>query len=759
MHEKILAYHIDLKHPMWTAAYLEQTARLLDELGYNAVLLEVEDKLQFSAAPEIADVDALSPAEAAELAAMFAGHHLQVIPLVQTLGHAEYVLSKAAYAHLREDPQVVSQYDPVSLEARQFILQLVDDVIAAFGPTTHVHLGGDEAYHLGQSPKHAARLKARGVGGMYLDHMRPLFEHVLQQRLRPVIWADMILSDPEIMADFPREVVLADWDYFTRAGRSETITLFQNANSIWRLPMAEFQAMQIPASFQQYLQPYCIDSQSAEDGLFHGFYTTDALKEAGFTVWTASAVRCIYDSVAIPQAAHLQNVFHSTQKGFADADGQLVTSWAVRYAHPQLAVPAIRVAAAAANGAAEAADAVWLADYAAEEFGGDGADFSIATQRAGEPLPLSESRTLKQARALLQQGRDPFAELLTELEAGKSDLSPPDYVATPAASAASATPAAWRAALVAALEQTRQRHADARVRLVALQRQAKRNRETLDLWIEGIDWLLFCADFQLAVYGDALEREGADLERRLIALREKTRVLWEKTFCERAVAAELEMRYAFFSEYMGIENGDQDEAPLCLQCLQPVSPLDHYCPHCGQSVGQLTAYLPYEGIWFNAGLWAKLWNRLWYRRVDSLPRKCFFLMLIVLTAPILLLALPTVWWWKSKSRSEDSTERPNESPAAKTGSPPKCIKQAENIVRDARFAVLVGLIPILSLIYILRLVQWYIVSKELADFDNADRNHHAQLLSAFRLARPRLWFALLFWPGIVAFLAIYIAVT
>ena len=550
MHEKILAYHIDLKHPMWTAAYLEQTARLLGELGYNAILLEIEDKLQFSSAAEIADVDALSPEEAAELAAMFSRHHLQVIPLVQTLGHAEYVLGKPAYAHLREDPEVASQYDPVSLEARQFILQLIDDVIAAFGPTAHVHLGGDEAYHLGQSPKHAARLKARGVGGIYLDHMQPLFEHVLQQRLRPVIWADMILSDPEIIAQVPREVILADWDYFTLAKRSETITFFQNADSIWRLPMADFQAMEIPASFQQYLQPYCIDAQSAEDGLFHGFYTTDALKAAGFTVWTASAVRCIYDSLAIPQADHLQNVFHSTQKGFADADGQLVTSWAVRYAHPQLALPALRVAAAAAAGADEAANAVWLADYAAEEFGGDGADFAIAAQLGGEPMPLSESRTLTQARALLRQGCDPFAQLLTDLAAGKSDLNPPDYVADPFAHGTPATPAVWREALVAALEQTRQRHADARARLVDLQQRAERNRETLDLWIEGIDWLLFCADFQLAVYGDGWERGRAEFERRLHTLRENTRRLWEKTFCEHALGAELEMRYAFFDEYL-----------------------------------------------------------------------------------------------------------------------------------------------------------------------------------------------------------------
>ena len=481
---------------MWTAAYLEQTARLLGELGYNAVLLEIEDKLQFSAAAEIADVDALSPEEAAELAAMFSRHHLQVIPLVQTLGHAEYVLSKPAYAHLREDPEVASQYDPISLEARQFILQLIDDVIAAFGPTAYVHLGGDEAYHLGQSPKHAAAPQSAGVGGIYLDHMQPLFEHVLQQRLRPVIWADMILSDPEILAQVPREVILADWDYFTLAKRSETITFFQNADSIWRLPMAEFQAMEIPASFQQYLQPYCIDAQSAEDGLFHGFYTTDALKSAGFTVWTASAVRCIYDSLAIPQADHLQNVFHSTQKGFADADGQLVASWAVRYAHPQLALPASgsprcgrRSGRGGKCGLARRLRRrrVW---WRWRRFCHRGAGWrrAHAAERIADTHP---------GPRVAAAGLRSFAQLLTDLAAGKSDLNPPDYVADPSAHGTPATPAAWRAALVAALEQTRQRHADARERLVDLQQRAERNRETLDLWIEGIDWLLFCADFSL----------------------------------------------------------------------------------------------------------------------------------------------------------------------------------------------------------------------------------------------------------------------
>ena len=104
-------------------------------------------------------------------------------------------------------------------------------------------------------------------------------------------------------------------------------------------------------------------------------------------------------------------------------------------------------------------------------------------------------------------------------------------------------------------------------------------------------------------------------------------------------------------------------------------------------------------------------------------------------------------------------DNPYESPTAKSSTPPKCIKRANNIIRDSRLAILVGLIPILGLIYILRLVQWYIVNKELADLGDADRENHGQLFSDFRSALPRLWFAVLFWPGLILFLFVYIAVT
>lgn len=99
----------------------------------------------------------------------------------------------------------------------------------------------------------------------------------------------------------------------------------------------------------------------------------------------------------------------------------------------------------------------------------------------------------------------------------------------------------------------------------------------------------------------------------------------------------------------------ETEVPLCLHCMRPVSPLDHYCQHCGQSVGQFTPYLPYEGIRFHAGMWGKLWKRLWFSDVDTLPRKCFFFLVILIGAPVLLLALPHVWW-QSLEEPTDATQ-------------------------------------------------------------------------------------------------------
>ncbi len=87
--------------------------------------------------------------------------------------------------------------------------------------------------------------------------------------------------------------------------------------------------------------------------------------------------------------------------------------------------------------------------------------------------------------------------------------------------------------------------------------------------------------------------------------------------------------------------------------------------------------------------------------------------------------------------------------------PPSAVKKATNLVRDARLAVLVGLLPILGLIFILRLVQWYLLKSQFPSLVAVEASGNADISKDFRSALPRLWFAVLFWPLSILFLICY----
>lgn len=90
--------------------------------------------------------------------------------------------------------------------------------------------------------------------------------------------------------------------------------------------------------------------------------------------------------------------------------------------------------------------------------------------------------------------------------------------------------------------------------------------------------------------------------------------------------------------------------------------------------------------------------------------------------------------------------------------PDSALKRATNLVRDAKQAVIVGLIPILGLIFILRLVQWYLFRKQYPAFVSG-QSEHIELAKEFRSALPHLWFAVLFWPALILFIIIYSSLT
>ena len=83
------------------------------------------------------------------------------------------------------------------------------------------------------------------------------------------------------------------------------------------------------------------------------------------------------------------------------------------------------------------------------------------------------------------------------------------------------------------------------------------------------------------------------------------------------------------------------------------------------------------------------------------------------------------------------------------------VKQANNIISDARKAILVGLIPILGLAFIGRLIEWYLLKRKCPGLATDE----GKLAKDFRESLPRLWFAALCWPMIIVVFVIYLKLT
>jgi hypothetical protein len=84
---------------------------------------------------------------------------------------------------------------------------------------------------------------------------------------------------------------------------------------------------------------------------------------------------------------------------------------------------------------------------------------------------------------------------------------------------------------------------------------------------------------------------------------------------------------------------DDDAVPLCPRCLRPHSPLLHYCPNCGCTVGQFTPNIPFMNIPYQIDFWSVLWRRIWAS--DTHPAlRVMYIVLVLLCVPILLLGLP-----------------------------------------------------------------------------------------------------------------------
>lgn len=231
MADSLLILHLDFNTIQMKKESVVDCLRNAAAAGYNAVLWEIENKVRWECCPECVHPEAFTKDEFRGILAEADRLGLRPIPLMQTFGHAEYVLMTGHHPGWMEDPEFPACYCVSNPEVLAFQKRLLHEYLELFGPSVKdFHLGGDEAIVFGTCPKCRRRDKAE----FYAEHLKAVAEELRARGVRPGIWSDRIcaMTNRADIARIPTDFTLWNWDYgfgadATKPGRESKVGLMK----------------------------------------------------------------------------------------------------------------------------------------------------------------------------------------------------------------------------------------------------------------------------------------------------------------------------------------------------------------------------------------------------------------------------------------------------------------------------------------------------------------------------------------------------
>ncbi len=190
--------------------------RIFSRYKFNMLIVESE-YIQWDSAPNIRHPGGATKAQAAAVIAVAREHLIEPLPLIQTLGHVEWLFHNDQNLDLLEMPADLAParfaYDPLNPRVYEVVLPILDEAIALFQPR-YLHIGHDEVRNVVPFPwsDEGRRL---GFGELFVRDAVRLYEHLKHRGVGTMMWGDVLLTNefaPE-WARLPRDIVMVDWQY------------------------------------------------------------------------------------------------------------------------------------------------------------------------------------------------------------------------------------------------------------------------------------------------------------------------------------------------------------------------------------------------------------------------------------------------------------------------------------------------------------------------------------------------------------------
>ncbi len=182
------AIHYDTKHHQDKMSYVKSFIKELARYKINILVWEWEDKFAYPSHPEIGAPGAFTPEEVRGLTAYARRYHIQIVPLVQGLGHASFILKWPQFANVREIPASNFEFCPLKEGSYDLLFDLWKDAIDATPGSEYIHIGSDETYELGLCDQCKAKEKEIGRKGLYHLFSDKAAKFILSKGRKPMIW-------------------------------------------------------------------------------------------------------------------------------------------------------------------------------------------------------------------------------------------------------------------------------------------------------------------------------------------------------------------------------------------------------------------------------------------------------------------------------------------------------------------------------------------------------------------------------------------
>ncbi|CAF1179632.1 unnamed protein product, partial [Didymodactylos carnosus] len=190
--------HFDLKGAPPKIAFYEPFFKFISKLnaGIKGILIEYEDTMPLNGMfNDSINRGGYTHEQIESIQTSAKLYNLEVIPLIQTFGHLEWLLKLQKFEKLRDNPLLPMVISPCLPETYVVLEDLLKQTLNLHPNINTIHIGCDEVSPMNVHPK--CRDDNIGNPERYIQHVRRIVNVILKIRpgMRILIWDDVIRSD------------------------------------------------------------------------------------------------------------------------------------------------------------------------------------------------------------------------------------------------------------------------------------------------------------------------------------------------------------------------------------------------------------------------------------------------------------------------------------------------------------------------------------------------------------------------------------